>query len=143
METRPAVVAAKSRQPRATYERKSHGRTRVSNRHDILPNVDGRSLIARRYRDIANAIAIDQGGADRLSEAKLQLIRRFSAAAVLAERMEARLARGEAIDIQEHALLCSTLTRLVQRIGVNRVAKDITPNLQDYIRSLPKEGDAS
>jgi hypothetical protein len=133
METSPALVASKSRQPRATYERKSHGRTRVSNRHDILPDVDGRSLIARRYRDIANAMAVDQGGADRLSEAKLQLIRRFSAAAVLAERMEARLARGETIDIQEHALLCSTLTRLVQRIGVDRIPRDISPSLDQYL----------
>ena len=32
---------------------KAAARSRVSNGADVLPNVDGRSLIARRYRDIA------------------------------------------------------------------------------------------
>jgi hypothetical protein len=143
METSPALVAAKSRQPRATYERKSHGRTRVSNRHDILPDVDGRSLLARRYKDIANAIAVDLGGADRLSEAKLQLVRRFSAAAVLAEALEAKLVRGEQIDITEHALLCSTLTRLVQRIGVDRIPREITPSLETYLQQQHRPREVS
>jgi len=133
METSPALIAAKKRQPRATYDRKSHGRTRVSNRVELFAGVDGRSLIARRYRDIANAMAVDMGGADRLSEAKLQLVRRFSATAVLAEGLEAKLVRGEQIDIQEHALLCSTLTRLVQRIGVDRIPRDISPSLDQYL----------
>ena len=46
--------------PSARLEsRKSHARSRVSNHSDILPGVDGRSLIARRYRDIANAVVVD------------------------------------------------------------------------------------
>jgi len=71
-------------------QRKAQARSRVSNGHELLPNVDGRSLVARRYRDIMSAIASDQGGVDRLSEARLQLIRRFAAAACLAEQLEAR-----------------------------------------------------
>ena len=59
------------------------------------------------------------------------------AALFLAEELEARLARGEAVDIAEHALLSSTLVRLAQRIGINRVAKDLTPSLGDYLRSSP------
>ena len=93
--------------------------------------------IARRYRDLVAQIAIDQGGADRCSEVRMQLIRRFASGAVLAEELEARLARGEAVDIAEHALLSSTLVRLAQRIGINRVAKDLTPSLDDYLRSPP------
>ena len=98
----------------------------------MLPNVDGRSLIARRFRDIQTAIVIDQGG-DDLSEARLQLIRRFAAAAVIAEQMESRLANGEKIDIQEHALLCSTLVRCARQIGIWRVAKNITPTVEQYL----------
>ena len=69
-----------------------------------------------------------------MSEARAQLIRRFAAAAVLAEQMEARLANGEQIEIAEHAILSSTLVRLAQRIGINRVPKDISPTLQDIQR---------
>ena len=54
--------------------------------------MDGRSAVARRYRDIAAQIIADMGGASQCAEARLQLIRRFAAAAVLAEQMEARLA---------------------------------------------------
>jgi hypothetical protein len=100
----------------------------------VLPNVDGRSTVARRYRDIANAILIDQGGVDRCSESRQQLIRRFAAAAVLAEQLEGRLANGEEINIQEHATLSSTLVRLAARIGINRLPKDITElSLSAYI----------
>jgi hypothetical protein len=93
----------------------------------LLPDIDGRSAIARRFKDITSRILADQGGADQCSETRLQLVRRFAAAAVLAEQMESRLANGEQIDIQEHALLCSTLTRLAQRIGIELRARDVTP----------------
>jgi hypothetical protein len=126
------------RQPAATRLAHRQNRSRVSNGRDILPGVDGRSLMGRRYRDISAQIIHDQGGPDMCSESRLQLIRRFSAAAVIAEHMEARLAQGEPIDIGEHALLCSTLARLASRIGINRVAKPI-PTLEQYLAALPKE----
>src|SRR5215831_4189540 len=74
--------------------RKASARSRVSNGVDILPDVDGRSAVARRYRDIAAQIIADMGGAAQCAEARIQLIRRFAAAAVLAEQMEARLANA-------------------------------------------------
>ena len=43
--------------------RKASARSRVSNGADILPDVDGRSAVARRYRDIAAQIIADMGGA--------------------------------------------------------------------------------
>jgi hypothetical protein len=86
--------------------RKARTRSRISNGSAMLPNVDGRGPIYRRYKDIANAILSDQGGADQCSETRLQLVRRFAAISVLAEQAEAKLARGETIDISEHALLC-------------------------------------
>jgi hypothetical protein len=120
-------------------QRKAQARSRLSNGRDLLPNVDGRSLIARRYRDIMSAIVSDQGGADRLSETRLQLIRRFAAAACLAEQLEARLARGEQIDIQEHSLIVSTMVRVAQRIGLDRVPRDIAPSLTEYLEQVAAE----
>jgi hypothetical protein len=128
-----ALVARKSPDNRSIERRKRHGRSRLSNNKALLPNVDGRSVIFRRFRDICLAVASDQGGLENLSEARLQLVRRFSAACVLAEQIEADLANGQEIDVERHALLCSTLTRLSQRIGVDRRAKNITPSLSDYL----------
>ena len=87
-----------------------------------------------RFKDIANAILAEQAGADQCSEARKQLIRRFAAAAMLAEQLESRLANGEQIDIAEHATLSSTLVRLAQRIGIDRRATDITPDPLTYAR---------
>jgi hypothetical protein len=118
---------------------KSHGRSRVINGRDVLPNVDGRSIIARRFRDIVNAMIADHGSADQCSESRMQLIRRFAAAAVLAEQMEAVLANANSIDIREHALLCSTMVRIARQIGVKRVPRNVTPTLVDYLELKAKE----
>jgi hypothetical protein len=45
---------------------------------------------------------------------------------VLAEQMEARLTRGEQIDIQEYSLLVSTMVRVAQRIGIERRARNLS-----------------
>ena len=118
---------------------KKWGRSSVTNGNDVLPGVDGRSEGGRRFRDLVIQICEDQGGLDRLSESRLQLVRRFCAACVLAEAMEAKLVNGEQISVQEHALLCSSLVRIASRIGINRVPKNVTPELRDYIETEQKE----
>jgi hypothetical protein len=118
--------AVRRKLPRAS-DPKAYGRLRVSNDATVLlAEADGRSMIARRFRDIVSAILIDQGGEDRCSESRKQYVRRFAAAACLAEQMEARLANGEEIDIAEHALLCSTMVRVGNKIGVNRIPRDVS-----------------
>ena len=105
---------------------------------DVLPGIDNRSLVARRYRDIMSAIVLDQGGLDMCSATLLELIRRFAASAVLAEQLEAKLACGEVINSAEHALLSSTLCRLAHRIGIKRIPRDIGgPTLGDLLKANP------
>ena len=79
-----------------------------------------------------------------MSEARVQLIRRFSAAAVLAEQMEAKMANGEEIDVQRHAHLCSTLVRIASRIGLGRHLRNVTPSLKEYLdhKQLGEEDEA-
>jgi hypothetical protein len=105
-----------------------YGKSAVSNCHELLPNVDARSAVARRFRDIVSAILVDQGSANNISEARLQLIRRFSAASCIAEQMEAQLANGDEIDLSAHAQLCSSLVRIANKIGINRIPYDVTPD---------------
>jgi hypothetical protein len=118
---------------------KAQARSRLSNGRNLLPDVDGRSIIARRYRDIVAAVVSDQGGTEHLSEAGLQLIRRFGATSVLAEEMEGRIARGEQINIQEYSLLVSTMVRIAQRIGLDRVPRDVAPSLTEYLKQEAAE----
>jgi hypothetical protein len=76
----------------------------------------------------------DMGGASQCVEARLQLIRRFAAAA--AEQMEARLANGHSINIADHALLSSTtlLREYHEAIGASIIkysgtAKPMVPSV--------------
>jgi hypothetical protein len=50
-------------------------RSALTNDPLLLRGVDGRSTIARRYRDVAIALADDLGGQDKLNEATKVLVR--------------------------------------------------------------------
>ncbi len=61
-------------------------RTRVTNgKAMFLDGVDGRTLAARRYRDLFNSFVSDIGGMEIASEAQLQLARRCAAMCCQAE----------------------------------------------------------
>jgi hypothetical protein len=47
---------------------------------------------------------------------------------------------GETIDISEHCLLSSTLVRLANRIGLNRIPKDVSLTVAEYLEQVNAEG---
>jgi hypothetical protein len=115
--------------------RKRKGRSRSTNHRDLLPKIkDGRHTQARRFRDLVHAFIADAGGIDNVSEVKLGLVRRLAAATVLSEEIEAQAVNGEPIDINTFCTLASTTVRLSQRLGIERVPKDVTPDPLDYAR---------
>ena len=109
-----------------TVPRKHKARTKVTNGAVILHGIaDGRTHAARRYTDLVALVCADQGGPDRMSQAKLQLARRFAALAVQLEALESRLANGEQINVPEYTALTSSLVRVVSRLGLGREMKDV------------------
>jgi hypothetical protein len=120
--------------------RPPRARSRVTNGRDWLMGVDQRSSIARRYRDLMAEAIADAGGVSECSQARLQLIRRLAALSVQLEQLEAKLADGADIDIAEYTSLTSTLVRVVSRLGINRVSRDITPpSVQEYLAHKAKQ----
>jgi hypothetical protein len=109
----------------------------VTNHADLLPGLDGRSAGARRFRDLVLAFVNDMGGPDRCSEVKLGLLRRLAAASVLAEQLESKAMSGEPIDVGLFCNLASTTVRLSQRLGVERVACEVSPSIGGLVRSEP------
>ena len=65
----------------------------------------------------------------------MQLARRFAAAAIMAESLEAKLVQGEGVDVAKHAVLSSTLVRIASRLGIERRLKDITPRLESVLET--------
>jgi hypothetical protein len=65
----------------------SRQRSKVANGTVPLPGIDGRSLWARRYKEILSALIADAGGEDYVTEATRTILKR---AAVLAAELERR-----------------------------------------------------
>jgi hypothetical protein len=111
---------------------KPEARSRISNGSaTFLDGVDGRSVLARRYRDILAQLVSDMGGDP--SEAQSLIAKRAATLAVWRELAEASMAKGEDLDIAEFTTATNALRRLLADLGLERRARDVTPHLHDYL----------
>ncbi len=115
--------------------RQQYARSRITNGRELLPGIDQRSTWARRMRDLIELHVDDLGGLDNTSEAQRSLLRRISVLEVEAEYLETEFAKRDASGKQYDLYLriAGLLKRLYELIGVERVARDVTPSLQDYL----------
>lgn len=114
-------------------------RSAVTNGKRLHVAKPGDGAWARRFRDVLEQIIADLSGPDGLSEGQRQLARRAATIAIQCERLEGEAAAGNGIDIGEYSLLTSTLVRVVSRLGINRVARDVTPSLAAYLQQQAAE----
>jgi hypothetical protein len=138
-------------QPGQLETTKPKGRSRVTNarlrgritaKSLFCGEIDGRSIWARRYRDLVCSYVDDAGGIGAISELRHSLIRRIAALTVEAERLEVDLASGREVDVDLLARLSSHIRRIAETIGLDRVVKDITPDLADIIAQHHREESA-
>ena len=117
--------------PAPPRPRKPHRATRpqLLNRYQL----DGRTNAAKAFDAIAEGIAQDLGGQDQLSTVQRHLVEAFAGAAVHVHDLNARLLLGQEVDILAHSQAISTMVRVASRIGVRRVARDVTPSLHEYL----------
>jgi hypothetical protein len=117
-------------------------KSRVSNGKEILPNVDGRSIEARRYRDVIESLVRDAGGDP--SEAQTALIRRAAYLVVTLENMESAAMAGappldRVIKNAAGGLSATTIlgecARVIHSIARRKAGVDNTA----AIAALPKE----
>jgi hypothetical protein len=118
--------------------RRGRGRAALSRqkRADIITraHLDGRTRARRQFDAIASEIAADLGGEDQLSTIQKHLVEAFAGVAVNVHDLNARLMLGQQIDVAEHAHAISTMVRVATRIGVRRIARDVT-TLSEVLRS--------
>jgi hypothetical protein len=120
----------KPSQSTKAYGSKLTGRSRITNGTRLLPFVDGRSIWARRLRDLINLHVNDYGGSDNISEAERSLIRRAAALTTELELMEVRFAAQGGADADQltvYGRAANTFRRLLQAIGLDRRAKQVKP----------------
>jgi hypothetical protein len=95
-------------------------RSATTNDPLLLRGVDGRSVVARRYRDVAIALADDLGGKDKLSESSKILIRQAAALTVQVEGLQSKIVAVEDVDIEQLTRLSNVLGRTLQRLGLKK-----------------------
>jgi hypothetical protein len=97
-------------------------------------------------RDLIGLHLSDLGGDDAVSEAERSIVRRSATLTVELERMESAFAlAGEAKpeQIELYQRTANSLRRLLEAVGLQRRARDVTPTLSEYLALLPKDGDAA
>jgi len=87
--------------------------------------VDGRSVEARRFRDILSEITSDLGGSDTLSEGQRQLSRRAAMLSVRGELMESEAVSTGEMDLAAYGSLTDQLGRVFNRLGLKRTPRPV------------------
>jgi hypothetical protein len=83
-----------------------------------LDHLDGRTLAARRCRDLVSEITLDLGHKPTASDR--ELIRRAAVACMLSEDAETRLLAGQNVDPVTVALLGNAARRMLSILGLRR-----------------------
>jgi hypothetical protein len=101
---------------------------------------------ARRFRDLLVLHTNDLGGADVVSAAEAAIVRRAATLIVELERMETKFAsNGEAspADLETYQRCANTMRRLLEAVGLQRRARDITPSLDEYLEHKSRRMEAA
>ncbi len=97
----------------------------TNGRRSFAVGGDGNSPWHRRWKDLNNLHASDLGGKDYISEAQKSLIRRASTLEIELEQMEAAMSEGVAVDPELYGRIASHLRRILESLGLGRVARDV------------------
>jgi hypothetical protein len=114
-------------------------RSAVTNDPLMLRGVDGRSMVARRYRDVAIALADDLGGQEKLTEPTKILVRQAAALTVQVEALQGKIVAGEDIDLEQLTRLSNVLGRTLQRLGLKKPGPKRGPTLAEYLAAKRNE----
>jgi hypothetical protein len=94
-------------------------------------------MVARRYRDVAIALADDLGGQDKLSEPSKILVRQAAAMTVQVESLQSKIVAGEDVNLEQLTRLSNVLGRTLQRLGLKRQAPKPTSPLVEHFNRPP------
>lgn len=119
------------------FEGRSTTRSRIANgTATLLGAKDERSLYVRRMKEIIAEHVSDLGGIDAISAGEKSLVRRVAVLTVELEKLETRFAEDPSVGERTLDLYNRTagnLGRLLDRLGLKRRTRDITPTLDAYL----------
>ena len=110
---------------------KPQGGTQKGNGRVALDNVDGRSTMGRRFKEIVSTLFTDLGGDP--TEAQKAIACRAATLAIWCEAAESDFANGKDFDVTTYATSANAMRRLLADLGLERRSKDVTPTLAQYL----------
>jgi hypothetical protein len=115
-------------------------RRRPGAARDLVP-LHETSGPARFFKKMVRDIELDLAGRRHLSRIEGELIRAFAGSATMLQYQNVQIALGETgeIDAGTYATLASTMLRIGSRLGLSRRTVALTPSLEAYLESLPKD----
>ena len=112
----------------------------VTSGRKLLLKGDVNSAWSRRYRDVIANLTSDLGGRELIGEAKAALIRDCAALEIVLEKMRGRMSEGQNVDAEAYARIAAHRRRLLETLGLERVARDVTPpTLDHFLGNLKSE----
>ena len=100
-----------------------------------LDQLDGRTIAAKQAREVISSIEADLGGRESISTARRALIENAAILGAVVQDMGAKWMSGEQIDLNLYSTLSNTRRRLLESIGIDFQAKDVTPTLSQYLEA--------
>ena len=111
------------------------GQLGVTNHRDLLPGWDGRSAGGRRFRDLVSQRAVDQGGFDKLSEARVKLVIRSDRSTARSEPMTVNT--SEWVPATSGAQIVVRSLRAIDRTGLGLMGDWHLSASSNWFRSDP------
>ena len=113
-------------------------RSAITNGSSVLANVDHRSAMMRRLKDLISAHESDLGGEDYVSESERRIVRRAAMLTIQLEMLDAKFAANEGgshlAQLHMYQTASNCLRRLLQTLGLQRSAEG---RLVTDARSVP------
>lgn len=100
-----------------------------------LADLDGRTLAAKRARTLVQDIESDLGGRNHLTAAQRELAVRAAVLGAILADGEVRLLAGENVSLPEHLSAINAQRRVLVTLGLERKARDVTPDLRGYLEA--------
>ena len=129
--TGPEIIR-QSKMEHGPYSTKIHLRT--------IDDLAMRNLAGIRAKHWLETMVEQLGGPGAISLAKRTLLERAAFVRAMTEHMEAERLDGNEINVGSYSNLVSTLHNLLRTVGLEKIMKDVTPNLTAYLRSHDARG---
>jgi hypothetical protein len=112
----------------------SKGRSRTKQGKARLLTIDSLDYRTAAYASATKLIETLSGdlGSD-LSEGQKQLVTRVALIGAIVSDFETRWISGEQIALPDYLQACRTQCRLLALLGLQRVARDVTPSVNEYL----------